>query len=363
MTSTSIIEPEFPLTIEGLRQNKEFLRERRESGDPNYQYQGNSTKMFAERVSDLYLDREWDWVRSHAMPSPMEKQPSEGTFRNEIRTLVQEQRSWKSRSNLIKAFHPSALDASKGGSKSPNEGWRLLQSSKDEFRKFYLNRLRCSDWFNEHRRGEDVEEERWTSLLEGRVPPFIYAIGLTTSGKYPNVGMFKPHAAKYLTNQYLSKFDEVFDPFSGFSGRLLGVVSTGRRYVGRDLSPIVIAESKRLMEHVGPMFELNGVYPDYDLGVADATQPSDVKHQSLLTCSPYGNLEHWDGVPDSNLSCDDWIDICMRNHVCERYVFVTDGNIVKWRPWVKEVWQNTCHWGSNEECVVVVDGDGGKVEK
>ena len=83
------------------------------------------------------------------------------------------------------------------------------------------------------------------------------------------------------------------------------------------------------------------------------------KYQCLLTCSPYGGkrggIERWDGVPDSNNSCDDWIDICLKNYVCDRYVFVTDDNIQKYKQYVKEELQNTCHWGSNKEYVVVID--------
>jgi hypothetical protein len=191
-------------------------------------------------------------------------------------------------------------------------------------------------------------------LVDGKVPPFIYAIGLTTSGKYMNVSMFKPHAARMLVNKYLSEFDEVFDPFSGFSGRLLGVVALGKKYIGRDLSERVISESKTLMEYAMSVFIENGIVPKYDLDVADASSNTGA-YQCLLTCSPYGVTESWDGVPDSSNTCDDWIDVCLKNYSCIRYVFVTDGNISKYRNFVKETFTNMCHWGKNDEFVVVIE--------
>ena len=347
---------DFPLTLEGLAANKKFLQEQRDLKNPFYQYKGNCTKNFAEKIADASIDREWEWVKSHPMPSANEHELKSSVYENEIKTLVHFQKSWKTRSPLIKKFHLSALDAFKKGHASPNAGWKLIQADKDEFRKFYLNRLRCSDWFNEFKKGIEQPDAHWKYLVDGYVPPFIYAIGLTTSGKYMNVGMFKPHAARYLASKYLNEFTEVFDPFSGFSGRLLGTIALGKKYIGRDLSYRVIDESRSLMDYASPIFEKNGVIPQYDLDVADAATSSG-EYESLLTCSPYGDIESWDGVAASNFSCDEWIDICLRNYICRRYVFVTDGSICKYKQFVKETFTNTCHWGSNNELIVVIDNN------
>ena len=354
MKGVDTAEPDFPLTVEGLAANKAFLKERREAGDPAYQYKGNATKAYVERIADLYLDREWEWVRSHDLPRETEFPVSDRSIENEVKRLVQEDRSWKTRSPLIKKYHPSVVEASRKNLDSPAAGWRALQSDRDRFRKFYLNRLRCSDWFNEFKKGKEEYTAHWPALLEGRVPSFIYRIGLTTSGKYMNVSMFKPHAAKYLIKKYLSGFDEVFDPFSGFSGRLLGAVACGKRYIGRDISGTVIGESKAMMEEIGPLFEKYGVKPEYDLAVADATAESG-SYGCLLTCSPYADAETWKDVDLQVRTCDDWIDVCLERYDCGKYVFVTDGNIVKYRRNAVEVFRNQCHWGANEEFVVVID--------
>ena len=90
-----------------------------------------------------------------------------------------------------------------------------------------------------------------------------------------------------------------------------------------------------------------------DVDIADACT-SEGKYECLLTCSPYGNIEQWEGVPSNGYSCDKWIDICLKNYDCEKYVFVTDEKISKYKEYVAEYLENTSHWGSNTECVVVI---------
>ena len=90
-----------------------------------------------------------------------------------------------------------------------------------------------------------------------------------------------------------------------------------------------------------------------DIDVADACVGNG-KYQCLLTCSPYGNIEQWQGVPCMGYSCDKWIDICLKNYDCEKYVFVTDDKITKYKKYVMENLENTSHWGTNIEYVVVI---------
>lgn len=48
------------------------------------------------------------------------------------------------------------------------------------------------------------------------------------------VSMFKPEIAKFITMKYSSPGDVIFDPSCGFGGRLLGCMSSGRKYIGTD---------------------------------------------------------------------------------------------------------------------------------
>ena len=75
----------------------------------------------------------------------------------------------------------------------------------------------------------------------------------------------------------------------------------------------------------------------------------------MFTCPPYENIENWPGVPQLNYSCDKWIDICLNNFDCERYVFVVDDKIEKYKKFIKEEIVNTSHFSKNKEYIVVID--------
>ena len=78
----------------------------------------------------------------------------------------------------------------------------------------------------------------------------------------------------------------------------------------------------------------------------------------MFTCTPYENIEEWvdskGNKITSKMNCDDWIDKLTQNFKCKKYVFVTDGNIQKYRNYVVEELENTSHFGKNKEYVVVL---------
>src|SRR5260221_10526315 len=49
-----------------------------------------------------------------------------------------------------------------------------------------------------------------------------------------DTSIFKPSIAKYLTIKYSDPKDTIFDYSCGFGGRLLGVISSDRKYIGTD---------------------------------------------------------------------------------------------------------------------------------
>ena len=90
-----------------------------------------------------------------------------------------------------------------------------------------------------------------------------------------------------------------------------------------------------------------------ELSVKDTINSTGV-YDCLLTCSPYENIENWKGVPSLGYTCDKWIDICLENFDCNKYVFVTDNKIKKYKAYVKEQLVNTSHFAENVEYVVVI---------
>jgi hypothetical protein len=249
--------------------------------------------------------------------------------------------------NCIRYYHPSFKMANRKGAKSPLDGWNYLKTNKAAFKKFYENRLRCSDWF---------KEKKWHNLkylVQGYVPEFIYGIGLSTSRLYPEVSYFKPGLAKYIIQKYLSDYDEVFDPFAGYSARMLGALACGKKYIGQDMNSLCVDESNALYKHLVD----KGIVKD---GQSTVTCTDSIKtignHQCLFTCSPYSDIEQWpsgDATPEYH-SCDEWIDICLSNYKCYKYVFVVDDTINKYKDKIVETLTNTSHFGKNNEYVCII---------
>lgn len=309
----------------------------------------NCEKEYSLMIVDKYWEREMEKIKQIDFPITIETPIPESRCINEIKTLITKQKAVKTLSPTIRKFHKSIIYANREKHLSPYDGWQLLKNDTEKFKQFYENRLRCSDWYNE-KNGKNFHY-----LSEGYVPEFIYGIGLTTSGKYPVVSYFKPQLAKYLVTKYLDEYKTVFDPFSGYSGRMMGVLSCGKHYVGRDLCELSVNESKEIYNFMYPIL---CSYYNYDIkcdiGIADCITSTGT-YDCLLTCSPYGNIENWKGVESTNYNCDRWIDICLQNYDCNKYVFVTDNLITKYRKFVKEELENTSHWGSNIEYVVVIE--------
>ena len=63
--------------------------------------------------------------------------------------------------------------------------------------------------------------------------------------------------------------------------------------------------------------------PDAKLTCADVNDQYG-EYPCLFTCVPYSNYEQWIDAPDSDMTADDWIDLCMDHFKCKRYVFIVD---------------------------------------
>lgn len=220
---------------------------------------------------------------------------------------------------VIQNFHHSLWDAHRKGYKSPHEAWY----DDSIMRKCVENRLRYI--------GDDL------SLTNLRM-------GLTVAKLAPKVSCFRPSMAKYILNKYAAGFDEIFDPCSGYSGRLLGAKALGKSYVGQDINCITVSESNELMRHFG--------FDGCKVSCKDSLV-EEGRYECLFTCPPYGDLENWNQDIE-DLSCDEWIDICLRHYDCERYIFVVN-RTDKYTDFVVEEISNKSHMGNSREYVLVID--------
>lgn len=224
--------------------------------------------------------------------------------------------------NLIRYFHKSIYEASKKGFLSPLQAWE----DKSLVQRSALNRLKY------------VHSCTSKDIIQG----------FSVARIAPKISIFKPSTAENLCRKYLKDYTEVFDPFSGFSGRLLGVTNCKKQYIGQDIHPKHVAESNEIIQYK-KLQDLATVI------VQDILTDEPKEFECLLTCPPYGGKEHWNENNDEiEKSCDEWIDICLEKYKCKRYLFVVD-TTEKYKDNVIETFTNRSHFGKNHEYVILID--------
>lgn len=220
--------------------------------------------------------------------------------------------------SIINNFHRSIFDAHATSEISPRAAWdddRLLKQ-------VIANRL----------------------IYQNNVNPSKVLQGFNISKIAPKVSVFNPVLAKYLCDTYLTGFDCAVDPFSGFSGRLLGCTAAGLRYVGKDINSTHVRESNSVIS----LLNLNATVSEEDI-----LQSSVCVSDCMLTCPPYNKKETY-GQESEYHTCDEWIDICLAKYHCSKYVFVVD-NTSKYVDNVVEELRSKSHFRRSSEYVVVID--------
>ena len=163
-------------------------------------------------------------------------------------------------------------------------------------------------------------------------------------------GVHVDEFGKKLIEKYASEYDTVFDPFSGYSGRMLGCLFANKNYIGRDINETTIKESKSIYEKVR-----KHVSTSCSLEVQSILETEKESYDCLFTCPPYEDIESWEGTDLAVKTCDEWIDECLKRFKCKRYIFIVDDKIKKHKDCVKEELENVSHFGKNKEYVVVIN--------
>ena len=224
---------------------------------------------------------------------------------------------------LINHFHPSIYHARRGNNPSPYDAWYddLLLKKVIENRMIYVNELNPN------------------KILQG----------FNVCKLAPKVSVFSAAKAKMLVNKYLSDATEIFDPFSGFSGRMLGTVALGKKYFGIDISDTHASESNELIHFL----KTHGVHIDATVLEWDVMKATG-SYDALFTCPPYGTKEVWEKPNGEQPSCDEWIDVCLNRFNCKKYLFVVD-KTEKYKDHIVDEIVNRSHLGTNTEYVVLIE--------
>lgn len=278
----------------------------------------NTIKCIDEDVFDYEGDM-FKWCRSINFPYP---DYTEERIRKDYQSLCNlsfediKLRNWSGLST-IRQFHRSLWKDKVKGHKSVYEAWH-----EDELlKKVIANRL----------------------IYVDNVDPSKVLNGFNISKIAPRVSIFNPVLANYLIRKYLNKYPVIFDPFSGYSGRLLGAASAGKCYIGQDLNEEHVRESNQIIQF-------------HNLTNCIVTQKdvleSHSSHSCLFTCPPYGDLEiYLEGQVIK--SCDDWIDICLKNFKCDKYLFVVN-KTEKYKDDVVEEIGYTSYFRKSKELVILI---------
>lgn len=223
--------------------------------------------------------------------------------------------------SVIRNFHKSIYTAHVAKKPSPVEAWK----DKDLLRKCVENRFIYS-----------------SSLSSQAI-----ADGFNVCKIAPKVSVFNPSLAKHLVDTYLKDYSEVFDPFSGFSGRMLGTCASGKAYIGQDLDSEHVRESQEIIDFL-----------DLPASVAEKdVLESTGSYECLFTCPPYGDKEYWGDEANQTIkSCDEWIDECLQRFDCKRYLFVVDVT-EKYKNNIVERLTTKSHFGDRSELVILIDKD------
>ena len=223
--------------------------------------------------------------------------------------------------SIISNFHRSIYDAHISTKPSPKEAW----NNRELLEKCVRNRFIYSSNLSSH------------SILQG----------FNVCKIAPKVSVFSAPLARRLIQTYLDKYNQIFDPFSGFSGRMLGACSLDKSYIGQDINVSHIKESKQIAEFL----ELKNV----SLKVQNVLEDTKKEYECLFTCPPYGGKEHWNIKNDLiEKTCDEWIDECLNRFKCKTYLFVVD-ETEKYKDYIVEEISNNSHFGNNKEYVIKID--------
>ena len=231
----------------------------------------------------------------------------------------------RSGDRLISHFHESIYMAKRCDSDlSPYEAWY----DDELMRKVIRNRI----------------------VYQNYLSPSKILQGFNIAKVAQRVSVFSAGRAKLLIYKYLNDCNTIFDPFSGFSGRMLGAISLNKTYIGQDISLIHTNESNNMINFLKNYFNIDATILQKDI------LQSYGEYECLFTCSPYSDKEQWIDIPVDNRSCDDWIDECLKRFKCKKYLFVVDETI-KYKKYIVESISNRAHMSNNSEYIILIKGD------
>jgi len=147
---------------------------------------------------------------------------------------------------------------------------------------------------------------------------------LTANCRTPSV--FRPVVARYLYETYCPSGGVVWDPCSGYGGRLLGALAAGvGKYIGTDVEPETVGGNRRLAALLG-MEDRAEIH----LNPAETFDPGPV--DLVFTSPPYFNLELYGRSRDqssvTNSGFEEWVSGFLVPVLVTAYRRLPDGGVL-----------------------------------
>lgn len=223
--------------------------------------------------------------------------------------------------SIMTHFHKSIYTSNKNGKVSPVDAW----NNPELLRK--------------------CVENRFIYCPTKNITSVHIARGFEKNQIAPRVSVFQPSVAREILSKYGDDCKTVVDPFSGFSGRMLGAASLGISYTGYDIRAGVIKESNEIINFLS----LNNCKVE----CTDSLKINDSNYYDvLLTCPPYGGTERWIDVSNYNHS-DFYIKKCLELYNAGIYLFVvSDTELFKDN--VVGYIENKSHFSTNKELIIKI---------
>jgi hypothetical protein len=171
---------------------------------------------------------------------------------------------------IIYHFHPIIYQQAVPGHISPYDAWYEDDVLKQHIRDHILYHSHLNK----------------NKILQG------FAVSLTA----PRVRFMSGGKAKMIVNRYLSDYDTIFDPNMGYGGRMLGVVSLDKKYVGICKDDVLYRENINMIEFIQEHFAIDG-----------RINPTGTEFPCMFT----------------EVENDDEITQYLSTYKCSKYVFVT----------------------------------------
>ena len=173
---------------------------------------------------------------------------------------------------LIYHYHPSIWHQALPGKISPYDAWY----DDDVLKQHIRDHLLYHSHLNKNK------------ILQGfAVSPIAPRIRFISGGK-----------AKMIVNRYLSDYDTIFDPNMGYGGRMLGVVSLDKKYMGICKDDVLFKENINMIEFIQEHYAIDG-----------RINPSGTEYPCMFT----------------EVENDNEITEYLSTYKCSKYLFVTLG--------------------------------------